>query len=391
MDYITVADNGIDYPMGDAEALGLDPAKLAGLVERARRDTGDGALPSCQLAVARHGQLALSVTLGDATPDSRYIAFSCTKALTASSVWLLLAEGDISVDQPAADVVPEFGTNGKDVVTFRHLLTHTAGFPHAPMGPPEWFTSEGRRERFSRWALRWEPGSRYEYHSTSAHWVLAEVIETVTGIDHREFFATRIAEPLGIGIRLGAPEDDQDDVRRLVPIGEKPTPEQLAELGVPGTWDPGEVVNENLVVLNDPANMAVGLPAGGAVGTAADLALYYQGLLHNPGGLWDPGVLRMGTAEVLCDLDEPLMGIPALRTLGLALAGDDGRAALRGFGHTVSGSAFGHMGAGGQIGWADPATGVSFAYFTDGLDAFVPNQWRRLVALSSRAGDLLAG
>ena len=389
MESIAVADNGIAYPIGDPEALGFDAAKLAGLVGRAARDVDGGPLPSCQLAVARHGELVLSVTLGDANPDSRYLAFSCTKALTASSMWLLIAAGDVAIDQPAADIVPEFGSNGKDVVTVRHLLTHTGGFPHAPMGPPDWFTTEGRRRRFDRWTLRWEPGTRYEYHATAAHWVLSEIIETVTGRDHREFFAAEVARPLGIALTLGAPEGEQGDVRTLVPIGEKPTPEQLAALGVTGDWDPGEVVNENLVVLNEPANLAVGVPGGGGVGTAADLALFYQGLLHNPGGLWDADLLRMGTAEVLCDFDEPLMRIPALRTLGLAMAGDDGKAPLRGFGHTVSGAAFGHMGAGGQIGWADPATGVSFAYFTDGLDAFVPNQWRRLVALSSRAGDLL--
>ena len=113
-------------------------------------------------------------------------------------------------------------------------------------------------------------------------------------------------------------------------------------------------------------------------------------MLANPGGLWDPDVLRLGTAEILCDLDEPLMGIPANRSLGLAIAGDDGHAALRGFGRTVSGAAFGHMGAGGQIAWVDPATGISFAYLTDGLDAFVPNQWKRLAALSNRAGALAA-
>lgn len=387
---VQVADNGIDYPVGAAAALGLDEDRLADLVARAARDVTEGPLPSCQLAVARHGQLALSVTLGDATPDNRYIAFSCTKALTASSMWLLIGEGLVDIDEPAATYVPEFGANGKEGVTIRHLLTHTGGFPHAPMGPPDWFTSAGRRERFARWKLRWEPGSRYEYHSTAAHWVLAEIIETISGTDHREFFAARVAAPLGIALTLGASEDTQGDVRQLVPIGDKPTPEQLASLGVTGDWDPGEVVNENLVVLNEPANMAVGVPGGGGIGTAADLALFYQGVLANPGGLWDAEVLRLGTAEVLCDLEEPLMRIPANRTLGLTLAGDDGHAALRGFGRTVSGSAFGHMGAGGQIAWVDPATGISFSYLTDGLDAFVPNQWRRLAALSNRAGALAA-
>jgi len=389
-DLVAPGDNAGGYPVAAPDDVGLSAEAVGGLVDRARRDVDDGPLPSCQLAVARHGQLVASVTLGDAPAGSRYIAFSCTKAFTAASVWHLLGSGDITVDQPVASIIEEFGANGKEAVTVANLLTHTGGFPHAPMGPPDWFTSEGRRQRFARWSLRWEPGSRYEYHSTAAHWVLAEIIETVTGTDHRDFFAQRVAEPLGVGLTLGAAEGSQDDVRKLVPIGDKPTPEQLAELGVTGTWDPGEVVNENLVVLNEPANMAVGVPGGGGVGTAADLAMFYQGLLANPGDLWDPEVLNMGTAEVWCDLDDQLTQVSALRTLGLALAGDDGHGSLRGFGRTVSGSTFGHMGAGGQIGWADPTTGLSFAYLTDGLDAFVPNQWRRLAGLANRAGATVA-
>jgi CubicO group peptidase (beta-lactamase class C family) len=60
-------------------------------------------------------------------------------------------------------------------------MLHTAGFPHAPLGPPAWDTREGRLAAFGRWSLNWEPGSTYEYHATSAHWVLAEIIDRVTG------------------------------------------------------------------------------------------------------------------------------------------------------------------------------------------------------------------
>lgn len=82
------------------------------------------------------------------------------------------------------------------------------------------------------------------------------------------------------------------------------------------------------------------------------------------------------------------LGIPANRTLGIVVAGDDGHASLRGFGHTSSPRAFGHNGAGGQVAWADPATGLSFAYLTNGLDAHFLRQWRRSTGLSSRAARL---
>ena len=69
------------------------------------------------------------------------------------------------------------------------------------------------------------------------------------------------------------------------------------------------------------------------------------------------------------------------------MAGDDGKAAFRGFGRAVSPRAFGHNGAGGQVAWADPDNGLSFCYLTNGLDANVLRQGRRGTSLSSKAAS----
>ena len=84
------------------------------------------------------------------------------------------------------------------------------------------------------------------------------------------------------------------------------------------------------------------------------------------------------------------MGVPANRALGLILAGDDGRAHIRGLGRTVSARAFGHNGAGGQLAWADPASGISLGYVTDGYDRHEIRQPRRGTAISSIAGACVA-
>ena len=81
------------------------------------------------------------------------------------------------------------------------------------------------------------------------------------------------------------------------------------------------------------------------------------------------------------------MGVPANRSLGLILAGDDGRSHLRGLGRTVSPLAFGHNGAGGQLAWADPATGLSLGYVTEGYDRHEIRQPRRGTAISSIAAE----
>lgn len=379
-------------------AAGLDPAAVDDLVERAGREVAEGLLPSCQLALARDGEVVVEVSLGDAAPGDRFVIFSCTKAVTAAGVWRLLGDGRLRRDQRVVELVPELGAarrpdvGGDDwmaAVTVEHLLTHTSGFPHAPLGPPDWGTREGRLTRMARWRCVTEPGTHFEYHPTAAHWVLAEVVERVTGTDHREWVRDQVLAPLGLEhLQLGDPGGGPVPARPVVIVGDHPTPDELeAALGMRLDLAElvGEVTDEAKVMFNRPDVLAVGVPGGGAVSTAGDLALLYQAFLHDPAGLWDPEVLALGTGTVLCDLPDPLRGTPSHRTLGLILAGDDGHSALRGFGHTVSGRAFGHDGAGGQIAFADPATGLSFAYLTDGHDRHLLREWRRTAGLASRA------
>jgi CubicO group peptidase (beta-lactamase class C family) len=352
---------------------------------RAQREIDSGLLPSCQLAVARHGELELFEAFGDATTDTRFIAFSATKAFVASAFWTVIADGLVDLRRPVADYIPEFATNGKDVVTVEQVMLHTSGFPYAPLGPPKQWTREGRVEQFARWRLNWEPGSTYEYHPTSAHWVLVEIMDRVTGEDYCDLIESRITAPIGLPRVLGLPLDRQEGIAPLGNVGDPATPDELeAVLGVrelPFT----DATPEALLSLDVPEVRALGVPGGGGIMRAADLALFYQALLHDRAGIWDPAVLADGTGTVRNDLPDRWSGVPANRSLGLVIAGDDGRANLRGFGHTGSPRSFGHNGAGGQIAWADPERGLSFAYVTNGMDQHVIRQGRRGIALSSLA------
>ncbi|MCB9372208.1 MAG: beta-lactamase family protein [Microthrixaceae bacterium] len=366
------------------------PDPVAELLSRARREVDEGLLPACQLAVARHGEIVVEEAFGDATTDSRFLIFSATKPVVAACVWQLLAEGSLDVHQRVADVVPEFATNGKEVVTLEQVLLHTSGFPYAPLGPPAWADRGSRLAAFARWRLNWEPGTRFEYHATSAHWVLAELIERVEGEDFRSVVQRRVVEPLGLAhLRLGVAPEDQGDVLRVVTTGEPPSPAEVeAVTGIAGVTLgdlTGGLTDDLFVTLSEPDNVAVGVPGGGAVSTAGDVARFYQGLLDNPGGRWDPALLADVTGVVRNTFPDPMLGVPANRTLGLVVAGDDGKAAMRGMGHVVSPRAFGHNGAGGQIAWADPDTGLSFCYLTNGIDAHLFRQWRRGPSLSNRA------
>jgi CubicO group peptidase (beta-lactamase class C family) len=378
------------YEVVDPAELGVDPRRVDELIERARREIDSGLLPSCQLALARGGRLVALATLGDATPSSRYIIFSCTKGITAGAVWLLVGDGRLDYTTRVADIVPEFGTNGKDVITVEQLLLHTAGFPRAPLNLATVTTREERLARFSRWRLNWEPGTRFEYHPTSAHWVLGEIIHRVSGMDIRTFVDQRIARPLGLrALKVGEPVDRQDDITDLVGVGEPTTPEALeAATGIAGldlTQLVGEVTQDALLGFNDPLVRAQGAPGACGISTAADLALYYQALLHDTDDLWDPDVLADGTGTVRCTFPDPVRGMAANRSRGLMIAGEAPDALLRGYGHGQSPRTFGHDGAGGQIAWADPDTGLSFSYLTNGLDADVIREARRKIGITTRA------
>ncbi|MEZ5383252.1 MAG: serine hydrolase domain-containing protein [Microthrixaceae bacterium] len=383
----------IDYSGGlqvaEPGAVGVDQGRADELIGRAHREIEAGLLPSCQLALARNGRLVVSRTLG-AAPESRYVMFSCTKILMAGALWLALGQGLVSRHSRAGDIVPEFATNGKEVVTVEQLLTHTAGFPSAPFAVADWEDRSRRLSRFSTWRLNWKPGSRFEYHPAAAHWVLAEILERVTGSDYRRFIHERLVEPLGLTrLRLGVPEEAQADVVDLVPVGVPPTPEQTeAVTGIAGL-DLGELAGideDHLLEFNGVDERRIAAPGGGAIGTAAELAMFLQAVMDNPGRAWDGEVLRAGTEEIACALPDPMVGVPANRTLGLLVAGDDGFSSMRGFGRTVSARAFGHMGAGGQVAWADPASGLSFVYLTNGLDRDPIRMGRRGSSLGNRAG-----
>jgi len=185
------------------ESVGIDPEKLEALFERAEKEVQEGLLPSSQIAIARNGRVAGMRTVGSvtcegtealATDDTYYCIFSCTKAITSAAAWLLIQEGKLSVDERVADIVPEFATNGKEGIRVEQLMTHTAGFPHAPFRPEAFYDRERRLEFFSDWRLNWEPGTRFEYHPSSSMYVVAEIIERRSGELYKDFVRRRIAE-----------------------------------------------------------------------------------------------------------------------------------------------------------------------------------------------------
>ena len=378
------------FEITGAEALDLDPERLTALLTRVRREVDEGLLPAVQIAIARHGKLALYESFGRADEESLFCLYSATKAITSSAIWLLLQEEALSLHERVADIIPPFASNGKEVVTVEQLLTHTAGFPAAPFRALDWPDPGRRYERFAQWRLSWEPGSRFEYHPTSSMWVLAEIIERRGGIAFQQFIRERIVEPLSLpDLYVGLPADENCRVVPASHVGKRLIDAEYEAMGMPKPPET-EVTEEAILSFNDPAIRAVGVPGGGGYTNAASLALFYQALLQggrNGQRIWRDGILAEARRVRTGDLLDPLFGKPVSRGLGIVIAGDETRH-YRGFGRTNSPLAFGHNGAGGQLAWVDPATGISLAYLTSAHDRNGIRQGRRGVALGSLAASL---
>ena len=373
-----------------ASERGLVVEQVRKLLQRVQKEVDEGLLPAAQVALAKDGELVFQASYGTAQDDSLTCIFSATKAVTSAAAWLLMQEGKLAEDEQVADIIPEFAGNEKDQITVQQLFTHTAGFPSAPFAPLEWDDKEARLSRFARWRLNWEPGSKFEYHPSSSMYVIAELIERRSGQDYREFVRDRVLEPLGLkNLFVGLPEHENARALPCEHVGDPLTPEDYKNMGIP-VPPVTEVTEEAILAFNRPDVRAVGVPGGGGFASAGDLALFHQALLH--GGL--PGTVELWSEATRQDvrrirsgdLTDMLFKKPANRALGLIISGDKSRN-FRGFGKTNSASAFGHNGAGGQLAWADPATGLSLGYVTPGHDRNNIRQGSRGVAISSIAAE----
>ena len=376
-----------NFMAASPQDAGIDPEKLEALLQRVAQEVDEGLLPSCQVAIARHGKVAAMATFGDANNDNLYSVFSATKAMTSAAGWLLIQEGKLSIDELVKDIIPEFAAHGKEGISVEMLFTHTAGFPYAPFRPTDWNDPAKRLERYSNWTLNWEPGTRYEYHPTSTMWVIAELIERRTGIDFAEFVRSRIALPLGLDtLYVGAPESVHHRIKDVTHTGAAMTEADYAALGMP--MPPvTEVTPEALLAFNTSEVRQVPVPGGGGHMSAADIALFYQALINGGASLGGEQVWTQDTLDYAFQVRNSfpdMLGIPANRALGVVISGDKKRNG-RGFGHTNSERAVGHNGAGGQLAWADRDTGISLGYVTNGHDAHAVRQARRGISISNKA------
>jgi CubicO group peptidase (beta-lactamase class C family) len=364
---------GFPLALATPAELGFhEPAlgRLRGLIEK---HIAEGRYPGAQIALARHGRLALFETFGKATlepatsADARtlWLLFSNTKVVTAAGIWALVEDGALTFSDRIADHIPEFARHGKGEITLAELLSHRAGFPGQDVTSAAWDDHREMRRQVCEFTLEWTPGSRLQYHPKAALWTAAALIEAITGGDYRDFLRSRIIEPLGLG----------DDLFVGLPRAEHA---RAATIYEPDGNGQRALQSENTA----PQRLA-GIPSSGGYATARGMAALYQ-MMVNGGTLGDRRLFSRRLVEFVTrnhtgDMHDHGMGMPMHRGLGVHVRGTTLK--IRGLGALASPRTFGHGGVGSSYCWADPDSGVSFAYITNSK---IPDPWH------SRRLDLVA-
>jgi CubicO group peptidase (beta-lactamase class C family) len=345
-------------PCAEPADLGLDPDRLARLYAAVEAHIAEGCYPGAQLAIARHGKLAAFRTFGQARVDpptpgtdrTLWLLYSQTKPVVSAAIWQLVDQGALSFADKIADHLPEFARHGKGLITVQQVITHQGGFPDATVSPAAWADHARLRAEVCDFALQWEPGTRMKYHGLSAHWVLAVLIEALTGRDYREVLRRDLLDPLGL-----------DDLRVGVP------PELHGRCADMHTAGDGAAVPTGADMVNTPEWRAAGVPGGGGYATAAAMAAFYQlllagGALHGTRVL-SPRVVQLATRNHTGERLDELQGVAMHRGLGVYVRGTEG--GTRALGTLAPPRTFGHGGAGSSQSWGDPDSGLSFTYLSN--------------------------
>ena len=299
--------------------------------------------------------------------------FSCTKTFTAVAALQLVDEGKLALDRPVAQDWPEFAQAGKGAITLRQLLSHQAGLPALrEMLPPEvlydWQAMTAALAAEQPW---WQPGSGHGYAPITYGWLLGELIRRVEGCGPGEAIVRRTARPLGLDFHIGLHDDEFPRVaaigRKKGDLGDAAAQRLLrCMMSEPTSMTTRAFTNPPSIMTstNKPEWRRMQQPAANGHGTARALAGFYTGLLQ--GRLLNAELLAELTREHACGEDRTLL---TQTRFGLGCMLDQPQVANATYG--LGPQAFGHPGAGGSIGFADPQRGVAFAFVTNSLGPYV--------------------
>src|SRR5579863_9370899 len=319
--------------------------------------------------------------------DTLVNVWSTTKGLCAMAAHRLADQGKLDFEAPVAKYWPEFAAAGKGTIPVKYLLSHKAGMAaiRAPLQLDDIFSWEKVTTELARQEPWWEPGTRHGYHAITFGWLVGEVVRRISGKSLGAYFREEIATPLGADAHIGiGPEFDA----RVTDIIYAPDPKPgevnlLADMmNDPASVGAMALANQANIFLQETTNSrawrAAEIPGANGHANARALARIYGALAR--GGEVN-GVRVFGPKEIERCYTEQSNGQDAVLplttrfSLGFMLSQP----------HSKMGPnprAFGHPGAGGSLGFADPDAKLGFGYTMNqmGLDPLLDARPAALIA-----------
>ena len=224
-----------------------------------------------QLFVTRSQEVLADLAIGHATPerplknDDLMLWMSSTKPIVAAAIAQLVEKGKLGFNDLVAQHIPEFGRQGKESITIRHVLTHTGGFRNAAINR----TAESWDEIIAKICdsaieADWVPGQRAGYHLASGWYILAELVRRVDGRPFEQYVRDQLFLPLAMNDSwVGMPEERYADYgERVVPIY---------------STEKGQLDSRGF--FNSQAGAVLCRPGANGRGPARELGRFYQAML----------------------------------------------------------------------------------------------------------------
>ncbi len=305
--------------------------------------------------------------------DTVSIVFSCTKGAAALCAHMLAEQGRLDLHAPACALWPAFAEGGKAGTTTAMMLAHTAPVPHlrAPVRPGGYADWDYMADRVAREPAFWPPGTRQGYHGVTYAWTVGTMVRLAAGQPLGTYFAEHVAGPLGLDFHIGLPQSEEARVAPMIasdPAEANPHSKFIqAVMGSPGSVPQLFLTNNGGADFNSRAIHAAEIGSANGITNARGLAGLYAPLAAGGGKLLHPDtVATMGRVCAATFEDATLMQ-PMRFGLGY-MARIDNRP-VGGDSLLIGERAFGHVGMGGSLGFADPEAGLSFGYTMNRMGA----------------------
>jgi CubicO group peptidase (beta-lactamase class C family) len=324
---------------------------------------GSGVEVGLQVAVIRNGHTLVDTARGASDPrtgapvdrDTLFWAGSTAKGVASSVAHVLIERGVVTDDMRVVDVWPEFGARGKDKVTLRHVLLHTAGVPGLPSGTTaadlcDWDTMCALVADAELW---WEPGTRFGYHAKTFGFLLGEVLRRATGDTISTLLREHLTGPLDVAdeVHFGVPARLLSRVARQVAAERQELPRPEPGSPLDRAMPPGVVPDADYA--NRPDLLTCDIPSEGTMSARAAARIYSALLGHiDEVELVSPARRAAMAAVAFTGMDE-VMGFPSSWAYGYSPARPSGRG--------TPGSVFGMVGMNGSAAYADIQSGVAVA------------------------------